>query len=80
MKKHVWNKSTGRDYRRDYELQGTPAQIRRRSQRNKARRLMLKKGKVRKGDGKDVHHRHRGLSNKSSNLAILSRSKNRAMK
>jgi hypothetical protein len=44
--------------------------------RKKARRLMEKAGKVRKHDGKDVHHKN-GMSNHRSNLAVASRSANR---
>ena len=46
-----------RDYRREYELyQGKPEQIKNRTARNAARAKMMKAGKVKKGDGKDVAH------------------------
>jgi hypothetical protein len=46
-----------RDYRKEYdEYQGTEEQKKRRAQRNKARRKAMKEGKVKKGDGKEVHH------------------------
>ena len=46
-----------RDYKTEYEnYQGTEEQKKRRAQRNKARREMAAKGKVHKGDGKDVDH------------------------
>ena len=49
--------------------------------RNKVRRLMEKAGKVHKGDGKDVHHKDGNpLNTDKSNLKIMSRSKNRALK
>lgn len=51
-----------------------------RAKRNKARRIMVKAGKARKGDGKDVDHKKplsRGGSNKRSNLRMMARSKNR---
>lgn len=46
-----------RDYKKEYrEYHGKPEQIKRRAQRVQARRDAEKKGKVRKGDGKEVHH------------------------
>lgn len=58
-----------------------PEQIKRRAQRNAARRKMMKAGLVRKGDGKDVHHKDRNTANNShSNLAVTSPSKNRSVK
>lgn len=51
------------------------------SMRKQARRVMEKKGVVKKGDGKDVDHKkplHSGGSNKTSNLRILSAKKNRS--
>lgn len=68
-----------RNYAAEYKYQGRPSQIRRRSQRNAARRKMVKAGRVRKGDGKDVGHRN-GLDDGNSfrNLAVQSRRKNRS--
>lgn len=46
-----------RDYRAEYDdYQGTPEQIKRRAQRNQARRDAMAEGKVHKGDGKEVDH------------------------
>lgn len=46
-----------RDYKKEYrEYHGKPEQIKRRAQRVQARRDAEKAGKVRKGDGKEVHH------------------------
>lgn len=46
-----------RDYAKEYrEYHGTPEQKKRRAQRNSARAKARKAGKVRKGDGKEVHH------------------------
>lgn len=52
-----------------------------RAARNSARRAALKKGTVHKGDGKDIDH-IKGVSagNSSSNLRVLSASKNRGRK
>lgn len=49
--------------------------------RKKARRVLEKEGKVRKGDGKEVDHRRplsKGGSNARSNLRVKSASQNRA--
>ena len=56
--------------------QATTKQKKRRAKRNAARRKLEREGKVRKGDGKDVHHK-RGMSNKRSNLSVTSKAKNR---
>lgn len=46
-----------RNYRKEYDsYQGQPEQIKRRAQRNAARRAAAKSGLVRKGDGKEVDH------------------------
>lgn len=56
-----------------------PEQIARRSARNKTRRLMVKAGKVRKHDGKDVDHKnHNPMDKSSGNLRVQSKSKNRS--
>jgi len=68
-----------RDYAQEYIYHASPEQKRRRAQRNAARRKMERAGHVRKGDGKDVHHKN-GMSNHSSNLAVLPRSVNRSIK
>ena len=47
----------------------------------KARRELEKRGLVRKGDKKDVHHKDGNpQNNRLSNLAVASRKKNRATK
>jgi hypothetical protein len=59
-----------------------PEQKKRRAQRNAARREMMKAGKVRKGDGKDVDHVRRsakgGMNNSPTNLRVMDKRKNRA--
>lgn len=46
-----------------------------------ARRALTKAGKVRKGDGKDVHHKNGNpQDNRLSNLSVLSKKKNRGLK
>ena len=70
-----------RNYRREYDnYQGKPEQRANRSKRVLARRKMIKKGKARKGDGKDINHKDGNPQNNSmSNLESMSASKNRAM-
>lgn len=69
-----------RDYQQEYaSYHAKPEQKKRRAQRNAARSKMAKLGRVRKGDGKDVHHQS-GMSNAMSNLTVLPRSVNRSIK
>lgn len=73
-----------RNYRQEYDrYQGSPAQIKNRAERNKARSIMAKKGAVHKGDGKDVDHKKplvKGGSNSPSNFRVVSKSANRSFK
>jgi hypothetical protein len=70
--------ATERDYKEEYKYHKTGAQKKRRAGRNKARRDALASGKVQKGDKKDVHHKDGNpKNNKSSNVAVVSRKKNR---
>lgn len=56
-----------------------PEQKKRRAQRNAARAKMIKEGKARKGDGKDVAHRNGNpKDNSSSNLTMQSKKENRS--
>ncbi len=68
-----------RDYAKEYrEYHSKPDQKKRRASRNAARRLMIQKGKARKGDGKDVDHKNRNpLNNSLKNLRVTSQKKNR---
>jgi hypothetical protein len=68
-----------RDYKKEYrDYHGKPKQKKRRAQRNTARAKMVKEGAVRKGDGKDVHHKSRNTANNSrSNLSVTSQKRNR---
>ena len=45
-----------RKYDQAAKYENTPEQVKNREARNKARTEMMKKGKVHKGDGKDVDH------------------------
>ena len=67
-----------RNYKSEYKnYHSSEEQKKRRAKRNAARAKMKKAGRVKKGDGKDVHHKS-GLSNKKSNLSVKSKSKNRS--
>jgi hypothetical protein len=65
------------NYAYDLKYQATEEQKKRRARRNRDRRRALREGKVRKGDGKDVHHDdHDGLTG----IRIISASRNRSQK
>jgi len=69
---------TGRNYRAEYDkYHAKPKQKKRRASRNAARTIMAKKGKVTKGDGKDVHHTTGNPMN-NKGLAVKPRSTNRS--
>jgi hypothetical protein len=69
-----------RNYKKEYrEYQGKPEQIKRRAKRNAARAMLHHLGVVRKGDGKDVHHK-KGLVNVRGNLRVMSKHRNRSIK
>lgn len=56
-----------------------PEQKKRRAERNASRREMMKAGKVRKGDGKDVDHKNANTADRSKgNLRVRSASANRS--
>ena len=69
-----------RNYKKEYEnYHSKPEQKKNRASRNAARAAMLKKGKVKKGDGKDVTHRNGNpRDNSEKNLGVLKASKNRS--
>ena len=70
---------SSRDYKHEYATyHSKPDQKKRRAGRNAARSLLIKKGTVKVGDGKDVDHKDRNPTNNStSNLRIQSKAKNR---
>lgn len=77
--KRPYNKTTGRNYKRDYDkFQSSEKSKKDRASRNGARRKLAKNGDVKKGDGKDVHHKGSVRNNSRSNLRVMSKSKNRA--
>ena len=73
-----------RDYKKEYaQYQGTEEQKHNRALRNHARRELEREGRVHKGDGKDVDHRHpliTGGSNRESNLRVRSVAANRGFR
>lgn len=68
-----------RDYKQEAAYHARPEQVRRRVARNRARRKAEKEGRVRKGDGKEVHHTgsHRTGSLDRVPTRVVSRSENR---
>lgn len=79
-KKGEYKKGAKADSIRQRAYNSSPEQKKRRAERNASRAKMMREGKVRKGDGKDVDHRNHNTADKSSkNLSVMSKSKNRAM-
>lgn len=74
------SKNYKRDYKAEYaNYQGSPAQKKKRASRGRARYSLMKKGKVRVGDGKDVDHKNTDANNNSPpNLRVQSKSANRS--
>lgn len=72
-----------RPYKKEYEnYDGTEKVKKKRAERNRARRIMEEAGKVRKGDGKDVHH-NKALSKGGSHkdgLSVVDAAENRSFK
>ena len=66
-----------RNYQREYEIE-PKSRRKKRANRNLARRKMMRQGKVKKGDGKDVRHVGGNALNKKSKLKVVSASKNRS--
>jgi len=69
-----------RNYKKEYaNYQGKPAQVKKRTSRNAARAKLSAGGSVRKGDGKDVHHKDGNpRNNAKSNLRVQSAGTNRS--
>lgn len=69
-----------RNYRNEYDkYHSSPKQKKRRAGRNKARRIMERLGKAKKGDGKDVAHKDNNpLNAKLKNIRMESRKSNRS--
>lgn len=52
----AYKNKADRKYDTAVDYEDTPEQVKNRVERNKARRKLMKEGKVHKGDGKDVAH------------------------
>ena len=73
-------KERKRNYRKEYdEYQGLPLQKKRRADRNRARRQAMKKGLVRKGDGREIDHLGSNRTGRLKNIRtkVVSRHANR---
>ena len=70
-----------RNYKKENAWENTPTQVKNREARNRARALMERKGKVHKGDGKEVDHKKMlaegGSKTNPKNLHVISRHANR---
>lgn len=69
-----------RNYREEYDdYQGTPLQKKRRADRNRARRIAERQGRVHKGDGMEVDHlgSHRRGRLKNVSTRVVTRHANR---
>lgn len=74
-------KNTAARKRAQAKYNAKPAQKKRRASRNKARRQMIKAGKARKGDGKDVGHRNGNpMDDRASNYRMETKKHNRSIK
>ena len=75
-------KRTKLGLKREYEKFQSSAKAKaERASRNSARRAALKKGRVHKGDGKDIDHKNSNpTDNRASNLRVMSASANRGKK
>jgi hypothetical protein len=71
-----------RNYRAEYDnYQGSTKQKKRRAARNRVRRRMIRSGKARKGDGKDVHHIDGNpLNDSPKNIRMESKKSNRSFR
>jgi hypothetical protein len=72
-------KNTAARQRAQAKYNSKPEQKKKRAARNKARRTMIREGKARKGDGKDVMHEDgNALNNKRSNWSMGTKKANRS--
>jgi len=76
--------ATKRNYAQEYaNYDGTEKVKKKRAQRNKARRMLMREGVVHKGDGKDVDHKKplsKGGTTVRSNLKAVPAAANRSYK
>ena len=68
-----------RNYRKEYDnYHKSSTQKKRRASRNTARAKMVKAGKAKKGDGKDVDHKNGNPRDSRKNLKMKTKAKNRS--
>lgn len=68
-----------RDYAKEAKWAASPEQKKRRAERNRARAAAMKRGAVKKGDGKEVHHTNASRRGKLGGpTRVVSRASNRA--
>ena len=77
--KNLVIKKEDRNYRKEYDnYHAQPEQREKNAARLRARRLMVKKGKVKKNDKMDVHHKDNNpLNNDTKNLSAVTQKYNR---
>ena len=77
--KNLVIKKEDRNYRKEYDnYHAKPEQRERNAARLRARRLMVKKGKAKKNDKMDVHHKDNNpLNNDTKNLSVVTQKYNR---
>lgn len=76
------NPASKRDYEHEYAIE-SPKRKKERAQRNKARRMLMREGKVHVGDGMDVDHikpMDKGGVTKRNNLRVQTARANRSYK
>lgn len=76
------NPAHKRDYKQEYANE-TSKRKKQRAERNKARRMLMREGKVRVGDGNDVDHKtplSQGGTTSRANLRVQSARANRSYK
>lgn len=74
------HRTPGQIKRKNRGYDARPEMVKRRMANNKARSIMMKAGRVKKGDGKDVAHKKSldsGGTTVLENLAVQSQKKNR---
>ena len=77
--KDLYSQLKERDYKKEYKnYHSKPEQIARRSARNSARRIIMKRMTDEELDDKDVHHKDNNpLNNDPKNLSVVSKNYNR---
>lgn len=74
------HRTPGQIKRKNAGYDARPENVSKRVKNNQARSMLEKEGRVRKGDGKDVDHKHplrSGGGNDRSNLRVQTQAKNR---